>query len=424
MTRTEDFIAEVKVLLENVTEEFDVKKLEIGKYFKTLWLEDHFLAFPKILIRSYQNAFLLLKGGAEATGRLVSDKELDKLLVKFLFKLHFDYGKSALENLPKETSQLFKAVKHLQREKYIVILPLVNVQTDISLQIGNSNITNLSEARIEEIATKYNLSMMEGRTAAKIVKDIKGESKFPTVVIVEVEASDPDKAEELAIQTADRSLNVLRFYEMSFRGLIKGEAFEIVKRATVIVGTTNDKFQFGSHLLHSMPGVNRITKNLITKLKMQQFDTLNGLLTKPENQITPLERDLLAAIYWIGSSVKDILMIDKFLKYIVSLDTLPGQDRKDKTEIIARRFVSIMYHEDKDEKILQAYHLMKRFYGIRNNIMHTGLSHIEQTNFEQLAFWTHNLVYRLLRYQQKYKRLSDLIELKFPIKDDLINKIT
>lgn len=183
------------------------------------------------------------------------------------------------------------------------------------------------------------------------------DSGNPTVSITIVESSDHDKAEELAIQATDQALNVLRFYTPSFRGMIKGEELKEVKRSILIANLTDKmKYSVKMELCNSVDPLDPddiIDYDTILILRNLRFGIIHRLLSKPLTELSPLQRDILNAIYWIGNAAKDAISTDKLIKYVIALDTLLSQDRRDKSEVIAKRFTSIISHNSRRKESLK-----------------------------------------------------------------------
>jgi hypothetical protein len=252
------------------------------------------------------------------------------------------------------------------------------------------------------------------------------DSGNPTVSITIVESSGHDKAEELAIQATDQALNVLRFYTPSFRGTIKGEELKEVKRSILIANIT-DKMNYSvkMELCNSVDPLNPddiIDYNTILILRNHRLGIIHGLLSKPITELSPLQRDILNAVYWIGNAAKDAISTDKLIKYVIALDTLLSQDRRDKSEVIAKRFTSIVNHNSPEKKVIEDYRKIKNYYMLRNDVVHAGYRYIDSNILEEIMKLVFILVYDLLRYVDSYRTVLELQEKVFPIKEELFLK--
>jgi hypothetical protein len=259
-----------------------------------------------------------------------------------------------------------------------------------------------------------------------VVKKMQGDSRYPTVSITLVQSSDLDKAEELGIQATDQALNVLRFYLPSFRGMIRGKELKEVKRAIMIANITN-KTQYAEkmELCNFVDPLNSdeiIDHDAVLTLRSHRFDVIHRLLNKPITELSPLQRDILNATYWIGNAAKDVINTDKLIKYVIALDTLLSQDRRDKSEVVAKRFTAIVNQKSPEDKVIENYRKIKNYYELRNDIVHAGHRYIDGSILQEFMMLVFNLVYDLLFYVDKYRTVLELQQQVFPINEELFQK--
>ena len=194
-------------------------------------------------------------------------------------------------------------------------------------------------------------------------------SSQPTVSITVVDSSDDRKAEHLAIQRTDQLLNVLRLFVPEFRGLIFGEALQEIDRTILIAEVlTNASYRQDERCNMKRPPDDVIDVESIhtfifkkKRLNKKQLGMIDTMLTKSPTELSRLQRDILTAIYWIGNSVKSFSIHDKFIKYIIALDTLLAQARRDKAETVAKLFTAIMKNQSSNEEKLALYNEIKRY---------------------------------------------------------------
>jgi hypothetical protein len=147
----------------------------------------------------------------------------------------------------------------------------------------------------------------------------------------------------------------------------------------------------------------------IDKLKEKDFEIISHLLTKPDESLTPLQKDTISH--------------DKLIKYVIALDALLAQGRLDKSETVAKRYTAIMCQYWKDNDLIQRYCTIKTYYSIRNQIVHGGLRYIDENILKQLRLWVSELVYNLLSSCSDHNVITDLFKNLFPVNEDLLKNV-
>jgi hypothetical protein len=224
----------------------------------------------------------------------------------------------------------------------------------------------------------------------------------------------------------DQALNVLLFYFHSFRGRVRGEELREVNR-TILISNIDEKQDFSpSSELCNMIDPDYpdevIDNETLRLLRNNEIDKLNRILIRPLAELSPLQRDILNAIFWIGNAEKDIISTDKLIKYVTALDTLLSQDRRDKSETVAKRYTAIMNQNSSGPEILDAYCRIKNYYIFRNNTLHAGWRYIDPSILRSVLEDVRNLTFNLLLYAGSYKTVTELQEMIFPIRREVFEK--
>jgi len=430
VTDVNKFVSYIRDILNALDHDIELENKH--KYFKILWHNDQLLAFPHSVTLSYNNAISMLVGKADVRKRLVSRSHIENTFNNFLSDL-YDYKSN--NNEPSLTSilhgkvqEFFKAIRNLKAFEYLVIIPILNMKIEQIMIIGNVEFVNLTPEKIKELRNKHNINAMPeyNENEREIVKDFQGDSRHPTAGIDIVISSDSTKAEELAVQTVDQALNVLRFYFHSFRGRVRGEELREVNR-TILISNIDEKQDFSpSSELCNMIDPDYpdevIDNETLRLLRNNEIDKLNRILIRPFTELSPLQRDILNAIFWIGNAEKDIISTDKLIKYVTALDALLSQDRRDKSETVAKRYTAIMNQNSNGPEILDAYCRIKNYYIFRNNILHAGWRYIDPSILRSVLEDVRNLTFNLLLYVDSYKTVTELQEKIFPIRREVFEK--
>jgi len=427
MKEIDSLVLKTKELLLGIVH--DINPEEKEKYFKIIFWKGKFVAFPNSIKLSFSETLGLLKKKAKNQNLLISDKKLEDVLISFLIDTYYASNrKQVLTNMHKTVKDLIAKIREVSLSKYLVMVPLINLKAEIPLKIGHAEIVDLNTDKIRELNSTYGIDLVlhNREDEEKTIRKIQGDSRHPTVSIVIVEAHDKEKAEQMAIQATEQALNVLRFYTYDCRALLKGEELKEVERTIFCCNLADNT------LSQNIEGCNMVDPDypdeiidmkLVRGLEKKELTTINDILSISVEHLTPLQSDIIKAIYWIGNAEKDSMGHDKLIKYIIALDTVLAQGRGDKSDIVAKRYTAIMCQELTDDDLVQRYCTIKAYYSLRNEIVHGGLSYIDNKILNQLRVWVSELVYNLLMYSTRYKRVTNLFERLFPVREDILKDV-
>ena len=427
MTDVNEFVSYIREILNGL--DHDVELENKHKYFRILWHNDQLLAFPHSIALSYKSAISMLVGKADVRRRVVSRSHIESTFNNFLSDLyHYKINNNEpplASILHGKVQEFFRTIRNLKAFEYLVIIPVLNMKIEQIMNIGNVEFVSLTPEKIIELRNKHNINgrLEYNENEREIVKDFQGDSRHPSAGIAIVISSDSTKAEELAVQTVDQALNVLRFYFYSFRGKVKGEELREVDR-TILISNIDERQDFSpSSELCNMIDPDYpdelIDNETLRLLRNNEIDKLNQILITPLTELSPLQRDILNAIFWIGNAEKDIITTDKLVKYVTALDALLSQDRRDKSETIAKRYAAIMNQNSAEPEILYAYCRIKNYYTFRNNILHAGWRYIDPSILPSIVEDVRNLTFNLVLYADSYKTVRELQEKIFPIRQEV-----
>ena len=428
MNDVNEFVAYTNSILNGLDHDIDLGNRQ--NYFKFLWKQNRLLAFPHSVYSSYHKAILMLEKKANITKRSVSGSHVEATLNDFLYNIYYCKKNNMKSlHLHGKVQELFRTIRRFKALEYIVIIPVLNMKIEQPITIGNVEFVNLTPEKILELRTGRNIDTMQMTRVdeRKLVKDFQGDSRHPTAAITIVVSSDSTKAEELAIQIVDQALNVLRFYIHAFRGIIKGEELKEVSR-TVLISNITDKQEFvpSQELCNMIDRDNpdeTIDNETLQLLKNKEINKLDRLLIMPIDGLSPLQRDVLDALFWIGNAEKDVNPTDKLVKYVAALDTLLSQDRRDKSETVAKRYTAIMNQHSTKSEVVEAYCKIKNYYTFRNNVLHAGLRYADPSILKDVLQDVRNILFELLLYADSHKTVLELLETIFPIREKIYEDI-
>lgn len=317
----------------------------------------------------------------------VSDKFLEDLIMESVVNLSTLERSKAYEKAIVEADKIIVEVTTGYKE-FMVITTLKNFQSEIE----KFTIGKVIFSRIEVNAIDFVKNLPEDSGIRNRI-DLFNQN---TVAQTIVEAKDKIKAQELGLAQIDLSLDIIRFYGLSFYG----GSHEFLKNRF-----NRDGLIFaGSSLVityeEETPGVGAISssregylypfvfqKDFPEYMSKAQFDVLDTILKKDDWERTKFETRILQAVRMVGSSSMSYDNYDAFLKIIISLETLLLKEREQRSVNISER-LALTISTDRDER-LKIFCKMKKLYQIRNKIVHHGLQDVTQLQRVQLEYWAY-----------------------------------
>ena len=422
MKLNDDFRNDLIPLLDGLS----ANRLPPGKYFKFFEHEGKALAFPNAIYPNYLALKRMLRLRANTSGKLISDDALEGKLTDFLFRIKYASDQSKVRSeIQKEIALLLKDVKNMQSMKTLFIIPIMNLQVEENVIIGDSSIVSFSLDILAALEAKYKLKFkFEEKSIKDSVLRIPEENQTRTVAIVVAEAPDEKKALELAIQKAETCLNILRLYGSGTSFVIREEYIGSITQRLIKVNLTDGTYgEIASALNVGNHFPTILTKNLISELKTNVLPKIDALLVKEEDSLTSLQDDLLKAILWFGNSVKENQRNMKFVKAITALETLLIPDGGTaKLDVIAKRFASITFKSATDEKKKEVFSEMRSMYQLRSAIIHSGEGYVYEDDLQKAMLWVQTTIQILLERADKYPKLQDAITKEFPITEKLYSQ--
>lgn len=417
MTLIEDFRKELKILQSGIVK----SHLPRQDRFMAISREGRILSFPKEIADSYLRAIRVLRLKSKNLGRLISDKELKSLFVSFLFDLKYGNEAKFMEKIDKNIVCLFDKLQSMRAQRHLFIIPIMSLSVAEDLFIGDTAIVNLTGQTLASLESKYSIKFRFSfqdlsQAADRMTKD----NETAVYAIVTVDASDDEKALELAIQKADTCLNVLRLYNYGARFVVRDEYRRLVPRGIAYVNLDEKTYGEMESALNIVAHIPNIDSSVIDEMKKAGFDMINNILSKRADELTTLQKDTLAAIFWFGNAVKEEQRNMKFIKSIIALETLLIPDGgQGKGNRISKRYASLLYAQVSDDEKKEVFLNLRSLYDIRNSIIHSGEGYVYEDDLIQVMHWTQAAILFVLEYAEKFSSISELIEKEFHVDETL-----
>jgi hypothetical protein len=416
LTTVNRFRKELAPILKAVSEQH----LPTGKCFKELRHQGKYLSFPNAVVFEYNRAIRLLREKANKNNKAFSEKAIEHIFDNFLFELVYKQERSKTANeIEKHIKSLFKEIYQMKSEKRFGVVPIMCLGLSRNIRIGDCVIVdkNNSDLSIPEANSVINTGfrLMGSKSAQYLFT----ENQTYTFCITEVEASDDEKAEELALSKTELCLNVLRLFWSDATFVARDDYKQFILRNIILV---NKDEKGGSHHFRALNEKARdttyLTKDDLDRLiiPLQRVNKFLGCTSAR----TPLQKNLLTSIFWFGNAVKEDQRIMKFLKCIMALEALLLPDGgKGKSRNIAKRFASVANANGTDSDKINAYRTMKELYEIRSRILHGGEAYVYEDDLAQAMSWVQGTIQIVLKHSENFGTLKELIEKEYPIKGSI-----
>lgn len=333
MTIIEDFRNELLPLLTKISTEPIPQDDE--RCFKTIFDEKGSLFFSNEIESYYRKTLRILRLMVNRSSKLISDKALESKLDNFILKLKYSPNQEDVKNeIDRHIVAFIQSLKKLKSEKFLFMVPIMNLKIEGDIQIGDSSIVTLTEQLFESLEKTHSLKFSFGqKNYCEPIKDLPATNGTETYAIVTVEAPDSDKALELAMQKAETCLNILRVYSSNWNFVLRNEFKKSLGQR--LIKANLDKKLYGecnssvNLVSNHFPAI--LAKDGIEKFNLNIRPIIDSLLSKTEDELTNLQAGLLTAILWFGSAAKENDKNMKFVKSIMALETLlvpNGEERE------------------------------------------------------------------------------------------------
>jgi len=415
MALIEDFRRELRNILSKLAKEHVRKDA-----FRVIQRKDRILFFPEDIARSYLRAIRILRAKSTNMGKFISDKRLEELLEGFLFDLKYGDEERIISEIDKHIVGFFDKLKTIQSQRHLFIMPIMHLRLTQDIIIGDSMLVNMNAKTLISLESEHSIKLrFSHENLSQAANEMIKVNETSVFAIVVVDAPDDEKALELAMQKADTCLNVLRLYYSNAPFVIRDEFSSSLPKRIVHVNLDEETYGEISSRVNLVVNIPTLNQKAINVMKQFGFEIINRLLCKKLDELTSLQRNILTALFWFGSAVKEENRNMKFIKSIIAMETLLVPDGgKGKRDKISKRFTSILYNSVSNDEKKEVFLTMKSLYDIRNSIIHSGEGYVYEDDLNQIMYWTQATIQFLLQVE-KCENISELIEHRFPIEEVL-----
>ncbi len=222
------------------------------------------------------------------------------------------------------------------------------------------------------------------------------------------------KAKNQALESIEEALNILKLYFTNIQGRessqigLKGE-LAIYNRHILMIKSEKTYTESLSTVGAGLPSTCIIDNRYLNDFKKLGFSKIISILNKKEEK-NEYEKLLLTAIHWYGKAVNTIRIADRFVMYIIALESILGPkgdyyNFKTYTANISEKGAFLL--ADYCNKRIEVQKTLKQLYSKRGSISHGGNSKIDHKAHQELQFYTANIIFKSINISNKFKNKKE-----------------
>lgn len=351
-----------------------------------------------------------------------SDEYLEKAIDDAIIQLLPVKEKEILTAARKQVDTIL-AILATTPVDWSLLIPIVNLEMEMdNIRIGKVCFHKYDEGDSKklqsrvlaayEVLHKKNPSTVPQEIPAALLSNLKEtfEKQFAKHVYAEVNMSavDSKRAEDIAMQSLRTALDALYFYRLDSHFI---DPFFAVDHFDVQGGIRQDtqslilfsekQISFPQKLTgFVMPFI--LTKTALSFMKANGLDALSDILATDTLTRTDFEADLITAIRFCALSVRDKQLANAFVNSVISLEALLMDEHEQISDNLSERVAFII-----GQNLVERngyFDEMKRLYGIRSKIVHSGNTDIRHSD---LSLLRRSIAYRcIVNLLKSYKSLK------------------
>ncbi len=407
--------------------------IKLLKYIKPL-------SAPQQISRSQQGTMIIQDGYGFiilSDGITLYESIINEFLLVTFFQTHYSEAQLKTElnrliinyDIEKDSSKKKRLLNSFEQDlksknkNWIVVLPVEGIKLEgiRSVKIGNCILRPYSSYQAKK------LSYDSDKLKININKDndprieFVGQKSIVKIGLSEVNAflelktSDP-KPVQVGILRLEEYLNILRlflpileiFHSYIYMG-IKGLRPAI--HNTFYAKETNTTRYHVSSLSMGKYETLVLNKQQIKTLRKNKLKQINNLYGKEIYDLDDFEKRLRNSINSFGRGITELNSIEKFLSYMISIESLIGVDRGGLSEHFCLVMNKIFTHKKASKnKKLESYRHFNDLYRIRSIFVHSGSDYIDESFVKSAQHYALNLIFYMLRLKKRISKNEDRIE--------------
>lgn len=374
-------------------------------------------------VAAFEGILTCLKEDA-VIGESFSRKELEKRIQTAVIEL---YNIEPQEIEAKINSYVEKMLQELERVisvKWDVYLPIENLVVNSELAFGRASIKMFDEPTkqsiLQKLVTMIQLSAsppdakaeLEHLYRERLNQDYSGRA----IMRVETRASDSTRAVESAIEQAETTLNILRFYS---RGIITNDARSYrmyiglkgtISRGNLIAVAFSESKEFtmelqGTGYFYSLT----LGQKELSRMEEDSFKVLQAILLKETKERTAFENLLLNSVNLLGNAMNNQYNPSAFVSMVVALESILLKRGEPMRTLLAERTALIL--GTRFEERMFYFRQMLRLYRIRSDIVHRGILDVTESDIFLISMIVYRILVCLIADSHKFNDICKLVEM-------------
>jgi len=290
-----------------------------------------------------------------------------------IYELIIELLESPPDSRTKKVDLFSEGLSKINVKSYVIPVPVLGLSGFASLKIGQTYLVeykNLKKHLMEKHSVKKECFF---DSAISEEFDFKG-----TYAVCTINASEVEKAKELAVKETNSLLNIFRLYFYPTKFAVIGktprlEDFNIHSFCTTD-NSNSSSFERGDTIqLYS------VNEAQLEKIKPIGFSNIKQILEK--SKITSLEASLLNSINWFGRISPNDDLEENVIRLITAFETLFFENHYERGTALAET-VAMVTHKDPEYRF-RVFELITELNTLRNKIIHSGYAHVRGFRF----FW-------------------------------------
>ena len=291
---------------------------------------------------------------------------------------------------------------------WVFFIPVLNLRFDNfkKIEIGRVSFYDVNLKSVRYLRSKFK-TKLGSQLSKKDYQEFMQE-KISVIAVVKVKAGEKEMGSNKALAKVEKSLNIIRLFNFTNK-------FGAQRELSISSGTegiywknlANNDIGSSHRSLSSYPYFPFIiTKQHITLMRKKgNLVAFSKLLTSsPPNEV---QSKILTSLHWYGLAVKDDLDIDRFVKLVISLESLIlNTGDEPKKYLLADRSAFILGTDEKSRK--EIANLVANAYSVRSSIVHEGLFEISNEQTFSLIMLLRSLIFKLLKLSVSISSLEEI----------------
>jgi hypothetical protein len=159
-----------------------------------------------------------------------------------------------------------------------------------------------------------------------------------------------------------------------------------------------------------------LDKEFLEKIKINNtFRYINNILCKEYDLLSNFEKQIFAAVRWIGLGIDENIGTDKIIKFAIALECLLlDKNDNSKSKSLAKRCAYILGNTAKERQNINRQ--VKDLYDLRSRIVHDGSNDVNEEEIYEFQKLAINCVFKLVEIKDKNLKIkimhvNDIIKL-------------